>query len=85
MSTFAQKLLLSAAIAASGMAFAEQSTTEVVEAPYGMAGGTQFYKSKAEGWFWYKDPPKEVKKKVEKKKELSSSSSSCREARRGQN
>lgn len=71
MSTFAQKLLLSAAIAASGMAFAEQSTTEVVEAPYGMAGGTQFYKSKAEGWFWYKDPPKEVKKKVEKKKELS--------------
>jgi len=72
MSSLAQKLLLTAAIAATGMALAQEPATDSAEAPVeeassAMAGGSNFYKTKAEGWFWYKDPPKEVKKKPEKK------------------
>lgn len=38
------------------------------EAPPAAAGSATFYKEKAEGWFWYKDPAEEVIKKEKPKK-----------------
>jgi conjugal transfer pilus assembly protein TraF len=64
-----QKLLLCILFcyAASGIAATEDDSADP-ELP--QAGSSTFYKNKAEGWFWYKDPPVEEPKKKEKKKEL---------------
>lgn len=64
-------ILLSSVIAASAVYGAEKrsSEEETEEQPLPQAGSATFYKGKAEGWFWYKDPVEEPKK-VEKKKPL---------------
>lgn len=40
---------------------------EVEEQALPQAGSASFYKGKAEGWFWYRDPVEEPKKVVKKK------------------
>lgn len=59
-------LILSAAVLI-GMAQCVSAGEKPEESSLPAAGGSNYYKGKAEGWFWYKDPPKE---EAEPKKEL---------------
>ena len=44
------------------------ATAETVSDQQGLVGGQAFYQQKAEGWFWYKDPPAEPVQEKEKPK-----------------
>lgn len=65
-------VLLSSLLVAPGfIAAAEEPETSETqeEPPLPAAGSATFYKGKAEGWFWYKDPAEVVPEKKEKKKQ----------------